>query len=248
MRSPRDAEGAASARLGVVVPIKAIDAAAIEILAANARAAAELEFIAVGKLVSGDPEPLPNLAIVDFEGGLYEAMNAGLAQAMSDYLLFMGIDDRLLAQNVPQAIEQLAGAPRSPLIALPYVFNHREYRLKPVGTSRSAFHHQGVLFDRLTALRLGGYATQYRLHADLDLMFRMQAGETAAWIGVPLVEFRTGGLTTSGESSLESIREINRIYRLHGVSRLDRMFFFSVVNLTFYGLRYLLQPRSRPPG
>ena len=94
-----------------------------------------------------------------------------------------------------------------------------------------------MLFDRVTALRLGGYAKQYRLHADLDLMFRMQQAGPAGWIDVALVEFRSGGMTTTGERSLESIREINRIYKAHGVSRIDRMYVFSMVNLTWFWLR-----------
>jgi len=224
-------------RLGVVVPVRLLDDSAFGILAANARAAPELEFIAVGKVEPAERGKPANLRIIEAQCGLYEAMNLGLAAAGSDYLLFMGVDDRLITQNVPRAAEQLDGAPRFPLFALPYVYDGRQYRLKPRGAAPCAYHHQGVLFDRVTALRLGGYAAQYRLHADLDLMFRMQQAGPAGWIDVALVEFRPGGMTTTGEHSLESIREINRIYKAHGVSRIDRMYFFSMVNLTWFWLR-----------
>jgi len=224
-------------RLGVVVPVRLLDDSAFRILAANARAAPQLEFIAVGKVAPADRDMPANLRIVEAQCGLYEAMNLGLAAAGSDYLLFMGVDDWLITQNVPRAAEQLDRAPRLPLFALPYVYGGRRYRLKPRGAAPCAYHHQGVLFDRIAALRLGGYAAQYRLHADLDLMFRMQQAGPAGWIDVALVEFRSGGMTTTGEHSLESIREINRIYKANGVSRIDRMYFFSMVNLTWFWLR-----------
>jgi len=224
-------------RLGVVVPVRLLDDSAFGILAANARAAPGLEFIAVGEVAPAERDKPANLRIIEAQCGLYEAMNLGLAAAGSDYLLFMGIDDRLIMQNVPRAAEQLACVAHHPLIAMPYVYGAKQYRLRPRRSGPSAFHHQGVLFDRVTALRLGGYSLQYLLHSDLDLMFRMQQAGPAGWIDVALVEFRSGGMTTTGERSLESIREINRIYKAHGVSRIDRMYFFSMVNLTWFWLR-----------
>lgn len=224
-------------RLGVVVPVRLLDDAAFGIFATNARAAPGLEFIAVGDLAQAQRDMPENLKFIGAQCGLYEAMNLGLAAASADYLLFMGLDDRLIVQNVPRAVEQLGGVPRAPLLALPYVYGARQYRLKPRGAAPCAYHHQGVLFDRITAMRLGGYDPQYRLHADLDLMFRMQQAGPAGWIDVALVEFRSGGMTTTGERSLESIREINRIYKAHGVSRVDRMYFFSMLNLSWFWLR-----------
>ncbi len=224
-------------RLGVVVPVRLLDAAAFCVLAANARSAPGLEFVAVGDVAPAERDMPANLRIIGAQCGLYEAMNLGLEAASADYLLFMGLDDRLIIDNVPRAAGQLAGAPRLPLFALPYVYGGRQYRLKPRGAAPCAYHHQGVLFDRITALRLGGYAAQYRLHADLDLMLRMQQAGPAGWIDVALVEFRPGGMTTTGEHSLESIREINRIYKAHGVSRIDRMYFFSMANLSWFWLR-----------
>jgi hypothetical protein len=225
-----------AALLGVVVPVKRLDDAACEILAASAHAAPALEFVAVGDGAAAPGAPA-NLKVVSARCGLYEAMNVGIGAATADYLLFMGIDDRLIAENVAAAQAALARAPRSALVALPYVYRGKRYRLKPGRTGARAFHHQGVLFDRVTASRLGGYSAQYPLHADLDLMFRMQQAGPAGWIDIPLAEFREGGVTTTGERSLESIREINRIYKAHGASRIDRMFFFSVVNLAWFGIR-----------
>ncbi len=223
-------------RLGVVVPVRLLDDSAFRILAANARAAPELEFIAVGEGAPAERDKPANLRIIEAQCGLYEAMNLGLAAAGSDYLLFMGVDDRLIVQNVPRATEQLACVAHRPLIAMPYAYRATQYRLRPRRSRPNAFHHQGVLFDRVAALRLGGYSLQYRLHSDLDLMFRMQQAGPAGWIDVALAEFRSGGMTTTGEHSLESIREINRIYKVHGVSRIDRMYFFSMVNLSWFWL------------
>lgn len=230
-----------AARLGVVVPVRLLDDAAFGILAAGARAVPGLEFIAVGDIAHAQGDVPANLTLIGARCGLYEAMNLGLEAASADYLLFMGLDDRLIIENVPHAVEHLAVVPRAPLVALPYVYGARQYRLKPRGATPCAFHHQGVLFDRVTASQLGGYALQYRLHADLDLMFRMQQAGPAGWIDVALVEFRSGGMTTTGERSLESIREINRIYTAHGVSRIDRMYFFSMVNLSWFWLRRRLR-------
>ena len=221
-------------RLGVVVPVRLLDEAGAEQLSSMARAAPALQFVAVGE-VAATPRAAPaNLCIVAARCGLYEAMNRGLSESEAEHLLFMGMDDRLIDANVAQALAEL---PRAPLIAMPYVYGGKAYRLKPAAARPRAFHHQGVLFERAAALGLGGYAPGYALHADLDLMFRMQREAPAAWMDVPLVEFRAGGITTTGERSLESMREIDRIYQVHGVSRLDRMYFFSVVNLSWFWLR-----------
>jgi hypothetical protein len=229
--------------LGVVVPVKSIDAAALDILRESARAAQAVEFTAVGDALvecSGLPA---NLKIVRAQCNLYEAMNAGLERATAAYLLFMGIDDRLIAKNVPAVLAGLTALPPSPLVALPFVQNGRTIRLAPPRRGLRAFHHQGVLFRRTQALQLDGYSLRYRLHSDLDLMFRMQRLGPAGWIDVPLVVFALGGMTTSGRNSRQSMREFNQIYRAHGASRLSPGYLVSIAYLAWFRIRFLLVDR-----
>jgi hypothetical protein len=104
-----------------------------------------------------------------------------------------------------------------------------------------SFHHQGVLFDRQHLLNVGGYSDRYRLHSDLDLMFRLQRVANVRSVPIPLVVFSKGGMTTSGRHAVDSIREISRIYHVHDVSRWAFGFAFSVALLAWYRVRFLLR-------
>lgn len=228
--------------LAAVVPVRDIDPAALSILVGWANDAPVLRIVAVGR-VSTAVVGLPhNLSIIDSDADLYGAMNEGTNAARSRFLLFVGVDDRLIVDNVAAAIAALGVVPNdTPLVVLPFRLGRRQRILKPVNGRLVAFHHQGVLFNRDALLGIGGYSRQYRMHADLDAMFTLQKHAAARLIKVPLVEFRMGGMSTSGKNAAQSFREITEIYKAHGVSRLETIYVVSMGYLMLHRVRYLLR-------
>lgn len=229
--------------LGIVIPVKSIDSQAQEALALVADRFPQVEVLAVGQL-SASRSILPsNLQIIDSVCSIYEAMNKGVLLSNAKYLLFMGIDDTLIADSVLPIIETLARIEAS-LVVLPFMVGAR--RVDQQASSRTeSFHHQGMLFRRSTILELKGYRTDYLLHSDLDLMYRIQKTGTVANISIPLVVFSKGGATTSGRNAWRSISEINRIYRANDVTRFSKNFVFSIALLVLYRVKWVLSQVSR---
>ena len=230
--------------LAVIVPVKSIGIAELDRLTALALKAPDLEVIAVGNIVAEPAQGPSNLRCIDVACRIYPAMNLGAERARASYLLFMGIDDELLADNIARIVAGLA-ALEAPLVVLPFRVGHRLVNQRPVHGRPRSFHHQGVLFRRDALLAAGGYSDRYRLHSDLDLMLRMQRGATPASLAFPLVKFSKGGMSTSGRHAIDSIREFFAIYARQGVSRLTPSFVYSIALLVWYRVRFLLSPRPR---
>jgi hypothetical protein len=225
-------------QLSLVIPVKDIGAAELARLTGMACAAGALEVVVVGKLSARHTGVPANLKLIDHDCRIYDAMNLGARSAQSRYTLFMGIDDALIESNVGRVIEELS-AIQSDLVILPFRVETRLVAQSFTNSRLTAFHHQGVLFHRERLLEAGGYDQSYALHADLDLMFRMQRTGRIATIGLPLVRFSKGGMTTSGRHSYDSIRQFGAIYAAHRVSRLSFQFVFSVALLLLYRLRFV---------
>lgn len=226
--------------LGVVIPVKEIDGPSFTALKSLAASAPNLSFVAVGKVTIDETTP-HNLKIVDIDCGIYQAMNIGVAESRAKYLLFMGIDDRLIWENVEKVLDQLRHVASPSLVVLPFMVGSRLVSQKVVPGERRSFHHQGVLFEREKILHLKGYSTQYRLHSDLDLMFRIQSLGSTGVINCPLVIFSTTGVTTSGRLAEVSIAEFWKIYGANGISRLSVQLAASMALAAWYGVRYRLR-------
>jgi len=242
-----DTMTAGTSQLAVVVPVRQIDNPACGLLAGWATQAPTAKVITVGRVEAVPPTLPGNLTVIDSNADLYGAMNAGLAAAQSRFVLFMGIDDRLLTTNVERVVAALSGVPAStPLVVLPFRIGGRQRTLKPVEGRLMAFHHQGVLFNRESLLRHGGYSSEYRMHSDLDAMFKLQKEAAACLVPVPLVEFRLGGISTSGRNAGQSFREITAIYKAHRVNRFEMIYAVSMTYLLLHRLRYLLRQALGP--
>jgi hypothetical protein len=224
--------------LAVIVPVKSLGVAELDRLVTLASRAPDLQVIAVGSVAVDVSQAPSNLHCLDVACKIYAAMNIGAEHARATYLLFMGIDDELLADNVPPVVAGLV-AVHAALVVLPFCVGSRLVNQRPAQRPRS-FHHQGVLFRRDALLAAGGYSDQYRLHSDLDLMLRMQRTATPVALALPLVRFSKGGMSTSGRHALDSIREFFAIFARQGVSRLTPSFLFSIALLMLYRVRFLL--------
>jgi glycosyltransferase involved in cell wall biosynthesis len=138
------------------------------------------------------------------DGGIYEAMNKGVAQATGEWLLFMNADDALYDARAVSSV--FAGADdgwKEKLVVYGDTVlrfdrgGDRLRRSKPLRTLRfkMPFAHQGV-FVRTDLLRRRPFDTRYRLAADFDFFRDIYArhGEGVFLArSVRLNYFRIGG-------------------------------------------------------
>jgi hypothetical protein len=226
------------------VPVKTIGPGELDVLVRTAERVPTVQIVAVGRLVA-TANPPANLVIVDRDCPIYSAMNIGAETATSDYLLFMGIDDVLLVENVPHALLEIQAARRASLFVMPFSVGSRLVVQRAVAGRIRAFHHQGVLFERAALLREGGYSDRFRLHADLELMLRLQRQDTPTTLSRPLVRFSKGGMSTSGRHAITSIREFFAIYSEQRVSKLTGSFLFHIALLIWYRLHFFARAGRR---
>lgn len=166
------------------------------------------------------------------DAGIYDAMNKGLARASGDYIGFLNADDWLTASD---SIARLAAAAAE---MQPEALAGDVIIVDPDRPGRQRYYsgagdwaaklrwgqmppHPGF-YMRADVLRaLGGFATDYRIAADYDLMLRhfcVKKG-AALHVPVPVVTMATGGVSNQGWQSRVTInREIARACARHGVS------------------------------
>lgn len=226
--------------ISIVVPVKAICRRESDALVLIASGSPALELVAVGRLEVQINHAPANLRIVNEDLALYSAMNLGLRIATGRYVLFMGIDDELLHENVLFVADKLRALDGAAIVALPVMIGHRLVANRPSARGPVPLHHQGVLFSREHAVALGGYSNEWDIHSDLDLMLRIQRSVRAQWIATPLIRFAKGGMSTSGLNAWQSMWEINDIFSRHRLKRGNFEFLSMMLRLLLYRLRYIL--------
>lgn len=164
--------------------------------------------------------------------GIYDAMNKGAALASGDYIGFLNADDWL---SHPDAIAALAGAARTHrgadavqgdvVIVDPTKLGRRRY-YSGAGNWRRRLRwgqmppHPGFYMRTALFREMGGFATDYRIAADYDLMLRFFCTDVrrAVHVASPVVNMATGGVSNQGLQSRKIInREIGVACRRNGV-------------------------------
>jgi hypothetical protein len=138
------------------------------------------------------------------DGGIYEAMNKGLAKATGDWVLFLNADDTLHDAHAVSRVFAAAGRPWAGKLVI-YgdsvmhvdAANTRLRRSKPLRTIRfkMPFTHQGV-FVSAGLLRERPFDTRYRLACDYDFFRDVYARHGAGAFfdsGVCINYFHVGG-------------------------------------------------------
>jgi glycosyltransferase involved in cell wall biosynthesis len=153
--------------------------------------------------------------------GLYHAMNKGIEAATGDYVGFLNSDDVYGDSRVLERIATALGAGGWDAAHgdLVYVSQTdpgkvlRYWKSKPYvpGMFEAGWHPaHPTLFVRRELLReLGGFNTNYRFHADFDLMVRLFIAKRISSTYLPevLVRMRAGG---HSNRSLRNIYQGNR--------------------------------------
>lgn len=164
--------------------------------------------------------------------GIYDAMNKGATLATGDYVGFLNADDWL---SDPGAIAALAAAvarhPKADAVQGDVVIvdpdrpaRRRYYSGGGNWRKRLSWGqmppHPGFYMRTDLFRAMGGFATDYRIAADYDLMLRFfcTGGRTAVHVAVPMVTMATGGVSNQGLQSRKIInREIGVACRRNGV-------------------------------
>lgn len=166
------------------------------------------------------------------DGGIYDAMNKGLALATADIVGFLNSDD-VLAD--PRALERVAAAFQDPAVDLVYgdlVFvaqsdTARVVRVwtsctyKPGLCSRGWMPPHPTLYARRSVYeRFGNYDTAFPAAADFEMALRLLDGAkvNSAYIPATQVRMRMGGQSTRSIANIVSgSREVARACRKHGL-------------------------------
>lgn len=163
------------------------------------------------------------------DGGIYQGMNKGLAEATADYVLFLNSGDVLCDPKVLESVAAFLAARPTPPTLL-YGDNYEVdnlgrdflHRARPVwwvwlGMPTT---HQSMYFRRESLTR--GFDTRYRLAGDYEAVARLyiaRRGSDFAHLPRPLCCFHLGGRTDQNRNnSMNESHEIRR--RVLGMSGL----------------------------
>lgn len=139
--------------------------------------------------------------ITEPDHGIYDAMNKGIAAARGDWVLFLGADDRLAADNVLAAAGRQLQAEAPAVLAGTARFDDgRLYAASP-GTAlrRNFVHHQATFYRRELFQKHGAFDLSLRIQADYDFNLRLlRAGVTFTPLPLLISNCASGGVSDAG--------------------------------------------------
>ncbi|ORE90884.1 putative glycosyltransferase [Stappia sp. 22II-S9-Z10] len=177
-----------------------------------------------------------------FDAGIFYAMNAALAHATGDYVLFMNAGDRFLAEDTLSAVwarrigdpdiiygdHLYAAGGRTTLTRAgdmaELAATLKEGRLSPAWQSAIPAHQ--ATFTRTRLLQAKGYDTLFEICADHAFLFdAFASGASFHYVDEPVAIYAGGGL--SARRNLRCRLEFAALYRRFSdhPARVDRYFF-----------------------
>jgi glycosyltransferase involved in cell wall biosynthesis len=150
--------------------------------------------------------------------GVYDAMNKGIRRSTGELVKLLNADDRLKPGSVSRALKAYDRDPGDVVIAseIDYVDEDgqflkrldRSYAFGPGPVLHPSWYVPRRLYDIL-----GLYDTSFRVSADFDMYVRLlKAGVEFRYVDVPLVEFRSGGLSNVTYQGVPERFRITRRY------------------------------------
>lgn len=182
-------------------------------------------------LLAARPDPRRSLVSTP-DGGIYDALNRGLARCQGDVIGLLHSDDffahpQVLARVAARFEETGADAVYGDLDYVAAADTARVIRhwragdYNPANLRRGWMPPHPALFLRRSVIdRHGGYDTSFRIAADYDAILRYfgKGGISAAWLPEVLVKMRVGGESNrSLERILRKSREDYRALKTNGV-------------------------------
>lgn len=135
------------------------------------------------------------------DGGIYDAMNKGVARASGDVVYFLNADDRVADRAViadvaaifdRETVDLVYGNVRLIGEGGGYLKTHRRIDRRNLRFERIC--HQAVFARRALFARFGGFDPDYRICADHEWLLRVfHGGATVRHVERPIADFRLGG-------------------------------------------------------
>ena len=163
--------------------------------------------------------------------GIYDAWNKGVRQARGEWICFLGVDDYLwdklvlehmakglttLSSNINIAYGQVMLLDRDgvPLYPIGGDWQEAKARFRQI----MSIPHPGLMHRRNLFERYGGFDASFRIAGDYEFLQReLKDGDAAFIPGIVTVGMRYGGISSSPENSLASLRETRRAQKMHGL-------------------------------
>lgn len=172
------------------------------------------------------------------DGGIYEALNKGIAKAKGDVIGLLHSDDLFASPDVLTWVAALFSDPKVDAVYgdlqyvsarnTDYVIRHwTAGHFEPAYLSRGWMPPHPTLFLRREVFeRFGNYDTSYRISADYDAILRYfgKGKIRSAYIPEVLVKMRVGGESNESLSKLlQKSREDYRALRTNGVGGINTL-------------------------
>jgi glycosyltransferase involved in cell wall biosynthesis len=141
------------------------------------------------------------------DGGIYDAMNKGIAAAHGEYLLHLNAGDKLL--TVPLEILRACSQKKVDVAAFSVLVDSKQIFRPKTGfllTIENTWHHQGTFYRRAIH---PGYDPNYRVFGDMCLNQRMfKEGKSVQLFETVIAEHRDDGISNSRDSVGEVYKAI----------------------------------------
>lgn len=166
--------------------------------------------------------------------GISHAFNKGTALARGRLINYLNAGDRFIDASVVQRVyDAHASQPfgwayglskrtdAAGHVSPPHAQQRLPYSFEALAAGRLFIAHQAAFFDTALVREVGGYDESLAQAMDYDLFLRVALTAKPLAIGLPLVLYDTGGVST--RRSLEALLAKHEARaRLLGLSRLDR--------------------------
>jgi len=165
------------------------------------------------------------------DSGIYNAWNKGLLQAKGEWICFLGADDFFWdAQVLDRMASQLMMIPPDIRVAYGQIMllNNDGKDLYPIGEPWKevkerfkqvmSIPHPGLMHRRSLFEQHGNFDESFRIGGDYELLLRELKKADAAFVpDIIMIGMRQGGLSSSPANSIESMWDIRRAQKMHGL-------------------------------
>lgn len=141
--------------------------------------------------------------IVEPDQGVYDAMNKGIAAARTEWILFMGADDRLIQTSTVNEVQSWLRNTGANVVTGEVVYDDgRVYKLgqRVNPLARNFVHHQGTFYRRTVFGSENQFDRTLKIMGDYDLNLRLwKQGGRFKPIPLRIAECRSNGLSDCGK-------------------------------------------------